>query len=124
MNENLMTEVVGGEPYIFVPLGAYVVRAVGVCSGRPTFKYTRVEIAGVMDRIADGESVDEIARGFEGYISHGAIVEAIGIVSKTQNNIHSSVRACIQDFALFGDFAQEETVQGNTLFQRLGRTNH
>ena len=42
----LMTEMVGGEPYQYYPLGDYVVRAVGVCGGRPTFKYTRIEITG------------------------------------------------------------------------------
>ncbi|MEI6432920.1 MAG: DUF433 domain-containing protein [bacterium] len=82
MSENLTTEMVGGEPYSYVPLGDYVVRAVGVCNGRPTFKYTRVEIAGVMDRLADGESVDEIARGFDGYITREAIVEAVNIASR------------------------------------------
>lgn len=81
-NETPQTEIVGGEPYEFVPLGDYVVRAVGVCRGRPTFKYTRVEIAGVLDRIADGESVDEIARGFDGYVSREAIAEAVQIANR------------------------------------------
>jgi hypothetical protein len=36
MMSNLITEVVNGEPYQYYPLGAYVVRAVGVCGGRPT----------------------------------------------------------------------------------------
>ena len=81
MNEATMTEIVGGEPYEYVPLGEYVVRAVGVCRGRPTFKYTRIEIAGVLDRIADGESVDEIARGFDGYVSRDAVAEALKIGS-------------------------------------------
>jgi uncharacterized protein (DUF433 family) len=82
MGDDLTTEIVGGEPYSYVPLGKFVVRAVGVCGGRPTFKYTRVEIAGVMDRIADGESIDEIARGFNGYITREAIVEAVTIASR------------------------------------------
>lgn len=30
----LVTEIVGGEPYEYVPLGEYVVRAPGVCDGR------------------------------------------------------------------------------------------
>jgi len=36
----LITEIVNGEPYHYYPLGDYVVRAIGVCGGRPTFKYT------------------------------------------------------------------------------------
>ena len=53
-----MTEVVSGELYQYYPLGKHVVRAVGVCSGRPTFKYTRIEITGTLDRLAAGESLD------------------------------------------------------------------
>jgi len=33
----LVTETVGGEPYQYYPIGAHVVRAIGVCGGRPTF---------------------------------------------------------------------------------------
>ena len=29
MNTNLVVEIVGGEPYVFEPLGHYIVRAVG-----------------------------------------------------------------------------------------------
>ena len=32
----LVTETLGGEPYQYVPLGEHVVRAMGVCGGRPT----------------------------------------------------------------------------------------
>jgi hypothetical protein len=42
--KRLMTEVVGGELYQYYPLGKHVVRALGVSGGRPTFKYTRIEI--------------------------------------------------------------------------------
>ncbi len=51
----LRTEMVGGEPYQYFPLGEFVVRAPGVCGGRPTFKYTRIEIAGTLERLAAGE---------------------------------------------------------------------
>ena len=53
----MVTEMVGGE---------HVVRAPGVCGGRPTFKYTRIEIAGVLARLARGETVEGIVRGYEG----------------------------------------------------------
>jgi hypothetical protein len=33
----LVTEIVGGEPYEYFPMGDYIVRAPGVCRGRPTF---------------------------------------------------------------------------------------
>ena len=48
----LVTETVGGELYQYYPLGEHVVRAIGVCSGRPTFKYTRIEITGTLERLA------------------------------------------------------------------------
>ncbi len=57
MMANPVTETVGGEPYEYVPLGKYVVRAPGVCDGRPMFKYTRIEITGTLERLAAGETV-------------------------------------------------------------------
>jgi uncharacterized protein (DUF433 family) len=76
-----MAEVVSGELYQYYPLGKYVVRAVGVCSGRPTFKYTRIEITGTLDRLAAGESLDEIVDGYRGRVSREAVIEAIQIVT-------------------------------------------
>ena len=67
--------------YRFFPLGKYVVRAPGVCGGRPTFKNTRIEITGALDRLAAGESIDEIVKGYRGRVSREAVVEAIQVVS-------------------------------------------
>ncbi len=78
---NLTMEVVGGEAYYYYPLGDYVVRAPEVCSGRPTFKYTRIEITGTLDRLAVGESIDEIVAGYRGRVSREAIIEAIRLIS-------------------------------------------
>lgn len=77
----LVTEIVGGDPYQYYPLGAYVVRAIGICGGRPTFKYTRIEIAGALERLAAGESIPAIARGYGGRVPIEAIVEAIQLVT-------------------------------------------
>ena len=77
----LITEVVNGEPYQYYPLGEHVVRAVGVCGGRPTFKYTRIEITGTLDRLAAGESLDVIVAGYRGRISREAVMEAVQIVT-------------------------------------------
>lgn len=77
----LITEIVGGEPYQYYPLGDYVVRAIGVCGGRPTFKYTRIEITGTLERLAAGESIDDIVQGYRGRVSHAAIVEAVRLVT-------------------------------------------
>jgi uncharacterized protein (DUF433 family) len=77
----LVTEMVGGELYRYYPLGEHVVRAVGVCGGRPTFKYTRIEITGTLERLAAGESVEDIVAGYRGRVSHAAIREAVQLVT-------------------------------------------
>ncbi len=69
-------EVVGEEPYTYIPLGRYVVRAEGECSGRPTLKYTRIEVAGTLARLAAGEPLDAIVAGYRGYVPREAIQEA------------------------------------------------
>lgn len=76
----LVSEDVGGELYQYYPLGEYVVRAVGVCGGRPTFKYTRIEVAGTLDRLATGESLDEVVVGYRGRVSREAVMEALRVV--------------------------------------------
>jgi uncharacterized protein (DUF433 family) len=76
-----VTEMIGGEPYRYYPLGAHVVRAPGVCGGRPTFKYTRIEIAGALERLASGERVEEIVLGYEGRVPPEAMAEAARIVT-------------------------------------------
>ncbi len=75
------TETIDGEPYRYYPLGDHVVRALGVCGGRPTFKYTRIEIAGALDRVAAGETIDEIVQGYRGRVSRDALIEAIQLVT-------------------------------------------
>ena len=72
--QTVQHEVVGGEPYDFVPLGQHIVRAAGVCGGRPTFKYTRIEVAGAIGRLASGES---IVAGYAGHVPREAVQEAI-----------------------------------------------
>lgn len=77
----LVTETVNGESYQYYPLGDYVVRAPGVCGDRPTFKYTRMEITGTLERLAAGENMAEIIQGYRGRISQEAIVEAIHLIT-------------------------------------------
>jgi len=56
----LVYEIVGGETYEYYPLGKYVVAAPKVCGGRPTFKYTRLEVKTVLDLMASGWTVEKI----------------------------------------------------------------
>lgn len=76
----LVNETVGGELYQYYPLGDYVVRAVGVCGGRPTFKYTRLEVAGILECLAD-QDIDDIVEDYQGRISREAITEAITLAT-------------------------------------------
>jgi uncharacterized protein (DUF433 family) len=76
-----ITELVGGEPYQYHPLSLHVVRAVGVCGGRPTFKYTRIEITGALERLAAGENIDDIMQGYRGRVSREALLEAVRLVT-------------------------------------------
>jgi len=76
-------EVVGGEPYEFYPLGDYVVSAPEVCRGRPTVKYTRVEVTGILDLLATGWTIEEIVADYDRpEISREAVEEALSLAGK------------------------------------------
>ena len=77
----LVTEKVGGEVYQYYPLSDHVVRAVDVCGGRPTFKYTRIEITGTLERLAAGERLEDIVQGYRGRVSREAILDAVRLVT-------------------------------------------
>ena len=73
----LVREVVGGEPYEYYPLGDYIVAAPGICGGRPTFKYTRIEVEVALDLLATGEPMERLVENFQGRVSREAIEEAL-----------------------------------------------
>ncbi len=75
------TEIIDGEPYRYYPLGQHIVRAPGVCGGRPTFKYTRIEISGTLDRLTTGEDIDSIVEGYRNRVTKKAVIEAIKLVT-------------------------------------------
>ncbi|MCL4267783.1 MAG: DUF433 domain-containing protein [Anaerolineae bacterium] len=76
--DELLSEMVGGEKYEYHPLGQYIVRAPGICGGRPTFKYTRIEVSVILGRIAQGISVDDIVVAYnDPHLTHEAIYEAM-----------------------------------------------
>jgi uncharacterized protein (DUF433 family) len=82
MKRQLMREMVGGESYEYVPLGKFVVSAPAVCRGRPTFKYTRIEVAGVLTRLAAGHAVEALITDSRGRLSRAAIEEAAALAAK------------------------------------------
>lgn len=79
--KHLMHETVGGEPYDYYPLGKYVVAAPGVCGGRPTFKYTRIEVEVVLDLLATGEPMKQLVENFRGRVPKAAIEEALRLAA-------------------------------------------
>ncbi len=72
----------GGEPYQYTAMGNYVVKAKGVCGGRPTFIFTRILVSGVLDRINAGDGLETIIKSYRGRVSKDAIREAINLFSK------------------------------------------
>src|SRR5947209_5953249 len=79
---HLVREDVGGESYEYYPLGSHIVSAPGVCGGRPTFKYTRVDVRHVLGYLADGISLEEIRARFGGVVSEEALLEAKTLASQ------------------------------------------
>jgi uncharacterized protein (DUF433 family) len=74
----LVHELIGGEPYTYFPLGKYIVRAPGICGGRPTFKYTRIEVTFILNRLAQGKSIEYIVDAYaDPHLTRAAIQEAM-----------------------------------------------
>jgi uncharacterized protein (DUF433 family) len=83
MATDLVREFYGGEPYEYYPLGEYVVAAPDVCGGRPTFKYTRLEVSFMLDRLAAGESVEQLVDAYsDSHLTREALEEAIGLAGQ------------------------------------------
>lgn len=79
--KQLVHEVVGDEPYSYYPLGAYIVAAPGICGGRPTFKYTRIEVEVVLDLLAAGEPLERLVENFQGRVPREAIAETLRLAA-------------------------------------------
>jgi uncharacterized protein (DUF433 family) len=82
MKRKVVREKINGQIYDYVPLGKYIVSAPGVCRGRPTFKYTRIEVAGVLDWLAAGNPLEEMLTGYKGRVSREAVQEAAALAGK------------------------------------------
>jgi len=81
--KKLTREMVGGEWYEYVPLGEYIVAAPGICGGSPTFKYTRLEVAVILDLIKAGHTVKDVLRKYaHSEISPEAVEEALMLAKK------------------------------------------
>jgi len=79
--KKFVREMVGGEPYEYYPVGRYIVCAPGICGGRPTFKYTRIDVHHALALLTAGRTVEEVAKGYE--VPVKAIHEALILSSKS-----------------------------------------
>ena len=77
----LVRDTLNGEPYEYYPLGKYIVAARGVCGGRPTFKYTRIEVEVVLELLAVEQSLEQLVENFQGRVPKEAIQEALRLAA-------------------------------------------
>jgi uncharacterized protein (DUF433 family) len=73
----LVREQYDGEDYEYYPLGEYVVAAPGVCGGRPSIKYTRIDARHVIGSLRSGDSPQKISRYYK--IPVAAVEEAVAL---------------------------------------------
>lgn len=88
---DLVTEMRGDEQYEYYPLGEYIVRALGVCGGRPTIKYTRIEADMLLALLKIGETPQEIVDGYNRpELPIEAVYEVIDL-ARTELTNHTSL---------------------------------
>lgn len=80
VSTKLVCEMVGGEAYEYYPLGQYIVAAPGVCGGRPTFKYTRIDVHHALGLLAAGRTVEQVAHSHD--LPAEAVQEALQLAAR------------------------------------------
>ena len=78
--KKLVREELEGEPYEYYSIGRHIVIAPGVCGGRPTFKYTRIDVRHALGLLAGGHSVEAVARAYN--IPVKAVQEALNLAAR------------------------------------------
>jgi uncharacterized protein (DUF433 family) len=79
----LISETYGDMLYEYYPIGQYIVAAPDVCGGRPTFKYTRLEVATILDLIAAGWTVKRLVQEYaQSHLTAEAIAEAVQLAKE------------------------------------------
>jgi len=78
--KKLVREIYGGEPYEYYRIGRYIVSASGVCGGRPTFKYTRIDVRHALRLLSEDYTVTGIAKAYQ--IPEEAVREALKFAAK------------------------------------------
>ncbi len=79
----LVRESVGDTPYDYYPLGEHIVIAPGVCGGRPTFKYTRLEVSVILAVLREGRTIDGVVVEYAySDLSRAAVREALQLADE------------------------------------------
>ncbi|MBI1928787.1 DUF433 domain-containing protein [Candidatus Poribacteria bacterium] len=89
----LVREMVNGESYEYYPIGKYIVSSPEVCRGRPTFKYTRIEVVHLLELLAAGVSLKRIRNGYEERIPRAAVEEALMLAGQALLDQTAPLRA-------------------------------
>ena len=63
-SQGLVREFLDDRAYEYYPLGEYVVAARGVCGGRPTIKYHRLDARHIMGFLRRGDTPEEVAENY------------------------------------------------------------
>ncbi len=72
-----------GTLYEYYPMGQHIVAAPGVCGGRPTFKYSRLEVATVLDLHAAGWTAGRLVQEYaQSRLSSQAVAEALQLAKE------------------------------------------
>jgi len=79
-SKQFVCEIVEGEPYEYYPLGRYIVAARGVCGGRPTFKYTRIDVHHALSLLAAERTMEQVAQGYA--LPAEAVQEALQLAAQ------------------------------------------
>ena len=75
-----------------IELGQFIVADTKICHGKPTYKGTRIMIWQILESLADGESVDELVKAWDGRVSRDAILETIRLARNTLLNAQGRLR--------------------------------
>ena len=87
----LVQEMYGGELYEYYPLGEHIVRAPGVCGGRPTFKYTRLEPSMILAQMSLGRTAEELVKAYQpSNVTIEGVYEAIRLANNAFMTLHDA----------------------------------
>jgi uncharacterized protein (DUF433 family) len=79
----LISETYSDIVYEYYPVGQYIVAAPDVCGGRPTFKYTRLEVATILDLLAAGWTIERLVQEYaQSHLTIEAIAEAVQLAKE------------------------------------------